>query len=93
MGERKFGTEFDPAPSKNMHYVYVLKNINDKTLYYGYTNNLDRRISEHQKDWDCELVYFEAYKSETDARRREKKLKDYGQAVSGLKSRLTESLK
>jgi hypothetical protein len=38
-------------------------------------------------------MYYEAYLAEADARRRERKLKDYGQARSKLKERLRESLK
>ena len=75
-----------------MYYVYVLKN-NRGELYYGYTNNFDRRVLEHNKDQNQELIYYEAYKSEQDARRRERKLKDYGQAVKALKSRISQSLK
>src|SRR3989338_6826258 len=82
--------EFDPTPS--MHYVYVLRNKNIE-LYYGYTNNLERRIEEHNQHADWEIVYFEAYKSEIDARRREKRLKFYAQALKALKERLKESLK
>ena len=76
-----------------MYFVYVLKDKVKDSLYYGYTNNLDRRFAEHSKENDYELIYYEAYKSEFDARRRERKSKDYGQAISGLKSRLRESLK
>ena len=82
-----------PHPANDMHYVYALKNRNDNSFYYGYTNNLEWRIAEHQRDWNCELIYWEAYKSEIDARRRERKLQDYGQALSALKLRLAESLK
>lgn len=64
-----------------------------KELYYGYTDNLDRRLSEHEaedKAWG--LVYYEAYRSEDDARQRERKLKDYGQARTHLKRRISKSL-
>ncbi|NQU18844.1 GIY-YIG nuclease family protein, partial [bacterium] len=30
-----------------MYYVYILKSIRTNKLYYGFTNNLDRRIAEH----------------------------------------------
>ena len=39
-----------------------------------------------------ELIYYEAYKSERDARLREKMLKHFGSSYSKLKLRLTDSL-
>lgn len=67
-----------------MYYVYVLQNQNDKSFYIGYTNNLKRRIMEHQnskggrttslkKNW--QLIYFEGYLNKDDAIGREKFLK------------------
>ena len=76
-----------------MYFVYVLKNKRTKTLYYGYTNNLERRIEEHNKQGPMECIYYEAYKSEKDARNRERKLKYYAQGLTALKGRLQESLK
>ena len=32
-----------------MHYVYVLKSIKDGNLYVGRTENLEQRLSDHQK--------------------------------------------
>jgi len=84
--------EFNPAPSKDMYYVYVLKNRKTGRLYYGYSNNLDRRLSEHNKEKRQELVYYEAYKAESDARKRERGIKKSGQAISALKLRIRESL-
>ncbi len=76
-----------------MYYVYVVKNRrNNRGTYLGYTNNLRRRISEH-KIKNSDLIYFEGYKSELDARTREKKLKQRGQAVRWLKERIKDSLK
>ena len=31
-----------------MYYVYVLENQNDKSLYIGYTENIEKRVSDHQ---------------------------------------------
>ena len=75
-----------------MYYVYLLKNCTNKKLYYGYTSDLERRVVEHNKRQDWELVYYEAYKSEGDARNREKRLKYYAQALTALKVRLKQSL-
>jgi len=56
----------------------------------GYTADLKRRCKEHGSSW--RLVYYEAYASEVDARLRENKLKDYGQARSRLKLRIKNSI-
>ncbi|TSC86187.1 MAG: GIY-YIG domain-containing protein [Parcubacteria group bacterium Gr01-1014_8] len=80
-----------------MHYVYVLEN-QDGLLYVGSTNDLRRRLSEHIKGkskftrkhkWT--LIYYEAYRAEGDARRREHQLKYRGYAKSKLRQRLSES--
>jgi len=76
-----------------MFYVYIIKNINTRGLYYGYTSNIERRFQEHNKRGNLELIYYEAYKSEKDARDREIRLKQYAQALTALKTRLKESLK
>ena len=77
-----------------MYYVYILKDNNNKrnSLYIGYTGNLEERIKQH-KSAKRELIYYEAYLSENDARRRERKLKLYGSAWRGLKQRLTDTLR
>lgn len=73
-----------------MYYVYVLKNTKTSEIYYGYTNNLKRRLKQHT---GCnKLIYYEAYDSELDARERERKLKKYGQSRSHLKNRTKRSL-
>jgi putative endonuclease len=75
-----------------MYYVYLLRNNETGKLYYGFTDNLERRLKEHNSgQW--KLLYYEAYLSEIDARKRERKLKYYGQTRTHLKNRLKESLK
>jgi putative endonuclease len=80
-----------------MHYVYLLEDTENRT-YIGSTNDLRRRFSEHQKgkssstrgrSWT--LIYYEAYRAESDARRREQQLKSRGQAVRQLRERVRES--
>jgi len=81
------------------HVVYVIQSKQDKSFYIGYTSNLKKRISEHnmglnistrkQKPW--ELIFFEAYLSEKDARRREKYLKT-NQGSRALKRMIKEFL-
>lgn len=81
-----------------MYYVYILKNQANK-LYIGGTNDLRRRLAEHQtgKSFSTRgriwvLVYYEAYQAELDARVRERRLKQQGQAMAQLKRRLSQSL-
>ena len=76
-----------------MFYVYILRSNITKKFYYGYTKNLEQRVKQHKKKHDWELIYFEAYKAELDARNRERRLKNYAQALTALKSRLKESIK
>ena len=68
-----------------MYYVYVLKNKKSGLLYIGYTNNLKQRFKQHSSTKEVELIYYEAYIYEKDAREREKKLKYYGSAWRALK--------
>ena len=83
-----------------MFYVYVLQSKNDKELYIGSTNNLARRLNEHNSgsvDSTAHripfiLVYYEAYIAEDDARNRERALKLRGQARVHLKKRIMQSL-
>jgi putative endonuclease len=83
-----------------MFYVYVLKSDKDQELYIGSTNDLKRRISEHQKGYSFStsfrrpfvLVYYEAYRNERDARTREQRLKLRGQARRQLIARILLSV-
>lgn len=74
-----------------MYCVYLIKNRRENKTYIGYTNNLIRCLKEH-KDKKPELIYYEAYKSEKDARIREAKLKQRGQTIRRLKEKLKNSL-
>jgi len=84
-----------------MYYVYFIKSKIYNKTYIGSTNNLRRRFSEHNngletstrryKPW--RLIYYEAYRSEEDAREREMKLKKHGNAVKELKKRIQRSIK
>ena len=75
-----------------MFWIYILKNKLNNEFYYGYTNNLERRIAEHNNRAEWKLVGCEGYASELDARERERKLKHYGQARAHLKNRLKRSI-
>jgi len=84
-----------------MFYVYVLKSKKLNELYVGSTNDLKRRLIEHNKGnvestkfrKPYKLIYYEAYLSESDARRRESMLKLRGQARVHLLTRLKDTLK
>jgi len=83
-----------------MFYVYVLKSKKDGSLYIGYTNDLKRRFVEHNKRNNkstkhkapFELVYYEAYKAQRDAKNREHMLKKFSGACTSLKTRIVESI-
>jgi len=32
-----------------MYYVYILQSLKDKNLYIGYSDNINRRVEEHNK--------------------------------------------
>ena len=84
-----------------MFYVYLLQSRIDGKSYIGYTEDLRRRLAEHnsgksrstasRKPFD--LVYYEAYASQADARVREKRLKTSAGASTALKRRLGDSLR
>ena len=68
----------------NQYYVYIVTNVSNNVLYIGMTNDLMRRIAEHQqgdidgftKRYQCKkLVHFEVFDTAYDAITREKQLK------------------
>ena len=68
------------------HFVYIMTNSNKNVLYIGVTNNLKRRVVEHEdvtdkgfsRKYNCNyLVYYEEFKSINMAIRREKELKGW----------------
>ena len=76
-----------------MSYIYVLQSPDGTDIYIGFSNDLKRRLSEHERSMHpgWRLVYYEAYRSESDARRRERRLKDHGNALKQLKQRIKAS--
>ena len=62
------------------HYVYILKSLKDKKRYIGLTNNIERRLSQHNsgkvtatsKRIPLELIYFETFENRSEAALREK---------------------
>ena len=66
-----------------MYYVYILQSQLDASLYKGLTDNLERRLHEHElgkcvstrNKRPLDLVYLESFDNRTDARIREKYFK------------------
>ena len=66
-----------------MFYNYVLESEKNKNLYVGYSNNLRKRLKEHNqglvfstksyRPW--KLIYYEACLNKKDAERRDNYLK------------------
>jgi len=77
-----------------MYTVYVLQNSRSRRFYIGSTNNIIRRLSEHNRGqtkstrqkgiW--ELKYCEEFSTSSEAKRRELKIKSYkgGEAFKKL---------
>jgi len=83
-----------------MFYVYILQSLTNGDLYAGFSKDLKTRIKSHftkdvhttKRMGDIRLIFYEAYLSEKDARRREK----YFKTTKGkrtLKLILEDSLK
>lgn len=83
-----------------MHYVYILYSKKDGQLYTGYTPNLRSRIKKHFGGFvkstkyrlPLQLIHYEAYQSDKDARKREIYLKG-GKGKNELKIQLQDTLK
>ncbi|MCD4704776.1 GIY-YIG nuclease family protein [bacterium] len=83
-----------------MYYVYIIKSKKDNLLYTGSTKDLKKRFDLHNKGKiistknriPFELIYYEAYKNEKEARQREKNLKLKANAFRQLKLRIKLSL-
>ena len=72
--------------SMNNYYVYILTNWNDRVMYVGVTNNIERRLYEHKNKMVegftskynvHKLVYLEITNDIKDAVKREKQIKGW----------------
>ena len=76
-----------------MYYVYAIKSLSRNYIYVGLTNNLERRLNQHQKGQNkttrpfrpFSILLTESYSSRQDARNREIYLKS-GTGKEFLKS-------
>jgi putative endonuclease len=83
-----------------MHYVYVLSSQKSKWIYIGCTDDLKIRYAQHKDGrvkstkghLPLKLIYYEAYLSKTDARKREVELKNNSQQKEFLYKRLENSI-
>ena len=82
-----------------MYYGYILNSLKDNKLYTGYTTDLRKRFQEHNNGYVAstkprrpfKLIFYEAYISKKDAKRREKYLKtDKGKST--LRMMLSDTL-
>ncbi|MEM7550083.1 MAG: GIY-YIG nuclease family protein [Bacteroidota bacterium] len=63
-----------------MHYVYALKSETHNFIYVGITDNLPRRVKQHNAGWNkstkhyksFRLIYYEVAPDKPSARKREK---------------------
>ncbi len=81
--------------TRNIWYVYVLESLIDKLWYTGCTNNLIKRLKDHNDGKvnatkhrrKLSLIYYEVSRNKYDAFAREKYLKS-GMGKRYLKNRL-----
>ncbi len=81
-----------------MYYLYVIVSLKDNTTYIGSTENLEKRLNEHNRGKTksikhkvpFELVYYEAYQNKTQARKREIRLKKNNSEKEKLYKRIFE---
>ena len=82
-----------------MFFVYVILSYKDQTTYIGSTENLEKRLIEHnagktksiKHKVPFELVYYEAYQTKTQARKREIKLKKNSSEKEKLYKRIFDN--
>ena len=69
-----------------MYYVYMMSNWNNRVLYTGVTNNLERRVYQHKSKYSkgfterynvSKLVFFETHDDIRAAITREKQIKGW----------------
>lgn len=69
----------------NMYYLYILKSLKDDNLYVGTTDDVEKRLEEHNSGKSkstrlrrpFQLVHKETYETLSEARKREWYLKNH----------------
>lgn len=80
-------------------YIYILKSKIDRTYYVGYSDNVTRRLVEHNRGKSTytkghrpyDIVYTEEYSTKAEAKNREAYIKRYGNVKAFLKSRVPQN--
>lgn len=62
-----------------MHFIYVLQSLKDKRTYVGYTDNVERRLIQHNSGYvkstkhriPFKLLFAEEFETSKEAKRRE----------------------
>ncbi|MBA7601973.1 hypothetical protein ES703_50683 [subsurface metagenome] len=70
------------------YFVYMLRSLKDGKFYTGHTANIRNRLAQHNKGRvhstkvrrPFELVYWESFRTRSEAMRRERQLKSRGRA-------------
>ena len=83
-----------------MYYVYLLRSVQRRQLYLGWTTDLRRRLCQHNEGTSqatrgkgpYELIYYEAYRYREEAMAREQSLKKHHNVLKQLKTRLARTL-
>lgn len=82
-----------------MNYTYILK-CNDGTYYTGWTNNLEKRLKDHNDGNGAkytkprrpvELIYYEVFETKEEAMRREYAIKRLTRAEKEILMKKGES--
>lgn len=87
-----------------MDYTYILE-CRDGTYYTGWTNNLDKRVKDHNAGKGAKytkarlpvsLIYHEEFQTKEEAMRREYAIKhmtrsEKGKLISAYRKRITEN--
>jgi len=89
----------NPDSVLQFYYVYILRSKKDGGWYIGFTRDLRKRFKEHTRGESThtkgrgpfELIYYEAYRNNEDARSREKQIKS-GQGRAYLRQRMKRFL-
>lgn len=89
----------NPDSDFKFYYAYVLRSKTDGNWYTGFTSDLRKRFYQHNhgKSFHTkgrgpfELIYYECYRNQDDAKSRELQLKS-GQGKAYLRARLKRFL-
>ena len=71
---------FESLPLRKMYYAYILQSIRNGSFYYGYSQDLEKRLKSHNagkskytkrlQPW--KIHYFEVFTIKQEAMKREK---------------------